>query len=95
MSPFITGVLGMGIVYLLIHLIFRAAPKAALNSAFVKLGDMKGMSREEITKAVGAPKGITHHDDGSKTVIWSAGGYHMALLFDKDDKVVKIQTEVL
>lgn len=82
------------LIFLAVLFFARSIPKAQLNNAFVKLGDMRGKSKEDIIAAVGQPKGISNHDDGSKTLAWHAGGYHMVLLFDKDDKMVKIQNEI-
>jgi hypothetical protein len=61
-----------------------------LHSAFVELGSMKGKPFSELKQAVGLPTSISHHANGTRLRQWQATGFHMAILFDKEDRVVRI-----
>ena len=86
--PFVGGLILFGLIGLLVK-----APGRMLAKKFVSLGDMKGKTYDELVKVVGPASSISHTKDEMTLRQWMATGYHIAILFDKDDKVVKITHE--
>jgi hypothetical protein len=66
------------------------APGRELHERFLKLGNMTGKTSTEIIDAVGQPSSISSLGTGKTLLQWQATGCHMAVLFDADDKFVKI-----
>ena len=87
-GPIIGGIIG----YLIISSLVRT-PGVALSKKFVSLGDMKGMTYEQIKSVVGPCSSISDIGNGQKLRQWIATGYHIALVFDSDDKMIKISHE--
>ncbi|QDU02646.1 hypothetical protein V6x_23510 [Gimesia chilikensis] len=59
-------------------------PGRQLQRKFIKLGDLRGMTRVEIESVVGPPQGISAIDDSSTLLQWMATGYLIALIFEGD-----------
>ena len=68
-------------------------PGNALNEKFVSLGELKGKTYAEIEAVVGAPSSVSGMDEGKTLRQWMATGYHIALLFDKDDACLGITSQ--
>ncbi len=79
---------------ILIPVIWKYAAAYDLKSAFKKLGDMSGRTKDDVIKKAGKPAAITYLDGGLQQLQWSAGKYHVILLFDKDNRFIKIVSEV-
>lgn len=82
-----------GIIWYLISNAAVKAPGTFLQQKFVKLGTLKGKTLAEITSACGAPSSISTMDDGTKVYQWMATGYHIVLLFDKNDICLGVSSE--
>ena len=61
-----------------------------MYEAFRGMGDMKGKTFSELQKVVGNPSSISHHANGTRLRQWQATGFHMAILFDGEDRVMRI-----
>lgn len=66
-----------------------------LQKKFISLGDMRGMDYKDIESVVGKPNSISNMADGSVLKQWIVTGYHIAIIFDKDDKMVSISHETV
>lgn len=86
--PFIGGI----VMYVLIASLVRT-PGRVLARKFVSLGNMKGMSYSELVKTVGNCSSISDIGNGCKLRQWIVTGYHIAIVFDENDRVVKISHE--
>jgi hypothetical protein len=60
------------------------APGRALQARIVRLGDLRGWTRDDLTEYVGPPQAVSAQPGGKVLLQWMAAGYHIALLFDKD-----------
>ena len=82
-------------VGILLYAIINASTRSggrALGRKFELLGDMKGKTLQEITKAVGDPIATSNVGNGKTLYQWAAPGYRIALLFegDKFDDIASI-----
>lgn len=68
------------------------APGTELNRKFVSLGNLRGKSYAEIFRVCGSPSSVTAINGGFIKQ-WIAPGYHIVLLFDKDDICLGIRSE--
>jgi hypothetical protein len=66
------------------------APGRELHQRFVSLGDMTGKTVDEIISVVGQPSSYSSMAGGQMLVQWQATGCHLALLFGRDGKMVRI-----
>ena len=89
---FIGPLIGGIIFYALISVGVRA-PGQRLAKKFVSLGDMKGKTFEEIKQVVGLPQSVSYMGDGTILRQWMATGYHICILFDKNDNFLGIESE--
>ncbi len=81
MESFVWIVLG-GIVLAALTSAVVKAPGQNLNSRFVALGELKGMTKDQIVSSVGPPNSVSGAPEGKTVCQWIATGYHIALLFD-------------
>ena len=81
------------LLYVLITFIVRL-PGKGLQLNFQSLGDMKGMDKSEIIKKCGSSQSIEYIEGGS-VCVWNSTGYLISLVFDSNNKVVKINQEVV
>lgn len=61
------------------------APGRLMQKQFQTLGELRGKRFAEIEKKVGSPTAISVTPDSGTVKQWIASGYHIALVFDKDD----------
>jgi len=80
------------LLYLVIHIVVRA-PGSSLQYKFRKLGTVTGKSSNDIISVVGKPNSISSVGNGQKLYQWISTGYHVSLLFDKDDKCLGVSSE--
>lgn len=83
--------------YAIIHAA-TLAPGQSMAKKMQGLGNIMGRPLDEITAAIGPPNSVsaTVTPDGGKTLRqWMASGYHVAMLFDADDKCMGITHEHL
>jgi hypothetical protein len=80
------------VLTLLVPWAFRA-PGRAMRKRFISLGSLKGKTRKEIVKVVGAPSQETPLPDGRTLLQWRATGYHIALVFEKNDRCFGVTHE--
>lgn len=85
---YIGSIVGGIFLFLIISVIVRA-PGMALSKKFVKLGNLQGKSYDEIVAACSNPNSVSAAQ-GGKLCQWMATGYHIALLFDADNKCLGI-----
>ena len=64
---------------------FVSAPGNLLAQKFRALGTLDGKTKEEIIAKVGKPNSISASLDGDQVLQWLSTGYHIALIFDKDN----------
>jgi len=81
------------LLYVLIKFIVRL-PGRGLQLNFKSLGDMKEMDKSEIIKKCGSSQSIEYIEGGS-ICVWNSPGYLISLVFDSNDRVVKINREVI
>lgn len=62
------------------------------TSAFAKMGNIEGMSRDQVIRAVGEPNSVSAAAEGGLLYQWmginGGSGYHYAILFDAEGKAV-------
>ena len=87
----ILPIIGGLILYAIISAGVRA-PGRSLGNKFASLGNVQGKSYREIVAICGAPTSVSTVE-GGKLCQWMATGYHIALLFDADDKCLGISHE--
>ena len=61
-----------------------------LHAAFRALGNMKGKPFAEIQQAAGNPSSISRQASGTRLRQWQATGFHLAILFDAEDHVLRV-----
>jgi hypothetical protein len=66
------------------------APGRQLHTRFLALGNMTGMTADEIIASVGPPSSVSSMASGQTLMQWQEAGCHMALLFDTNGQFVKI-----
>ena len=86
--PIIAGLVAFLIINKAIHNRGRQ-----LQQKFVSLGVLQGKSLAEIQAVCGNPTSISYRADGVKVYQWIAAGYHIVLLFDKDDICLGVSSE--
>ncbi|HKN71726.1 MAG TPA: hypothetical protein VJX30_11880 [Terriglobales bacterium] len=77
------------------RLIDVTAPGKALRSRLFALGDgeLMGKTVDEIVAAVGPPNSRSAMANGQWLLQWQATGYHIALLFSVEGRVLSITHE--
>lgn len=65
-------------------------PGRELHARFLSLGDMTGMTRDQIVAVVGTPSSISAAAKGNVLLQWITTGCHMALLFGRDGKFIAV-----
>lgn len=83
-----------GLVLFILTGFFVKIPGYILNQRFCSLGTLTGKSLKEIVAKVGGPQSVSAMGDGTILRQWQATGYHIALLFDKDDICLGIANEI-
>ncbi len=76
-------ILGGIVIYFVINFLVRL-PGTILQSKFVKLGVIKGLTLDTISNKVGVPNSISYQEN-QKICQWMQTGYHIALIFDEND----------
>ncbi len=101
MMEFILPVLGGFVLSIIIAASVSASisasvrePGETLNEKFVELGTLTGKTYEEIVDACGNPNAISSLPYGKRLCQWQATGYHIALIFDKDDICEGVSSEI-
>lgn len=71
------------------------APGKELRARFFALGngDLAGKTADEIIARVGPPTSRSAMANGQWLLQWQATGYHIALLFDAEGRVLKLTHE--
>lgn len=64
-----------------------------LQKRFVKLGNLKGLHYDYIVDKVGKPNAISNIQNSQIVAQWIANGYHIALIFDKNDICLGISSQ--
>lgn len=77
------------IIYLAVFL-----PGKMLRQKFEELGDMRGMSRSEIVSRCGKYHSI-RNTYGGFVCVWMVPGFVISLVFDSNEKVVKVCSKAL
>tara|TARA_B110000285_G_C14731118_1_gene426515 strand:- start:128 stop:418 length:291 start_codon:yes stop_codon:yes gene_type:complete len=83
-----------GLVFYFILKVLVKIPGKALQRKFVSLGDMSGMSKSQIIAKCGQFKTIQNIEGGS-ICVWSATGYLITLVFDNEDKCLRVSNETI
>ncbi len=81
---FMYYIIGGLILYVIISAVVRASGDD-LQKKFVKLGTLTGKTYSEIEKACGKPNAVSSMGNDKTLRQWMATGYHIALIFDKND----------
>jgi hypothetical protein len=84
-------IIAIPVIILFLSLLSRAGSAGTLKKqrrAFAALGNVVGKSKNDITASVGPPTSISAVAPNQQLLQWiittSAGGYHVALLFEND-----------
>ncbi len=64
-----------------------------LKNKFRKLGNMKGLKKDQIIARVGAPDAIADSRDGVQLLQWDKFSYHISILCDKEGYFQKVSFE--
>jgi len=72
-----------------------AVPGRALRSKFQAAGVLKGCPKADIIGKVGPPQSVSNVLDGTTLLQWQAPGYHICLLFDKENICSGVQSEYI
>lgn len=89
LGPIIGGL----VLYAVIHALVRSGGYS-LQAKFRRLGNMTGMHRDSIVKAVGLPNSASGLPDGKQLLQWMASGYHVCIRFTPDGVFDGITHEV-
>lgn len=84
MDCFFETLFGGFLMYIVIAAIV-AIPGIVENSKFDSLGTPIGHSLSEIKRKCGEPVSISVIYGGNRLVQWMSNGFHIALVFDKND----------
>jgi hypothetical protein len=68
-------------------------PGRQLAVKFQSLGDMTGKTLSQIVSIVGPPNARSFMAHSQVLYQWHATGYHIALLFDANEKMIRISSE--
>lgn len=68
-------------------------PGRQLAIKFKSLGDMTGKTLNEIVSVVGQPTARSLMANNAVLYQWQATGYHIAILFDANERMLKITSE--
>lgn len=91
MKPQIVGAItGLLIIFIIRYSVRQ--PARALQKKFISLGNMKGMSKSTIINHCGDFSGISYIEGGT-VCVWQRPGYRISIVFDSEDKVVRIGSE--
>jgi hypothetical protein len=74
------ALVGLGVISLIVK-----APGLGLQKKFEDLGELKGLTFQEIENKVGPPGAISAADGGKTVRQWLMTGFHIALVFDEDN----------
>lgn len=87
--------MGVAIILILfgIYTFIQKMPAQNLARKFKELGDMKGMHYDDIVTAVG-PCTAKRNIEGGSVCVWSTNGYTLSLVFDTENRVLGIDTEM-
>lgn len=66
-----------------------------LHAKVIELDDVTQHDYTTITAKLGNPNAISNMPNGVTLVQWICPGYHVAMSFDKDDKCLGIDSEVV
>tara|TARA_R110002111_G_scaffold262694_1_gene340241 strand:+ start:194562 stop:194855 length:294 start_codon:yes stop_codon:yes gene_type:complete len=83
MGTFVITLFGGLILYAIIGWVVKE-PGRQLQQKFIKLGDLRGMHKDEIVQKVGPPQSISAVDESTILLQWMATGYLIALIFNED-----------
>ncbi len=78
--------------------LLKTRARQKLAKAVMSLGNMRGKHYDEFVAALGEPaerKRVQAEDKMVTNVTWRAGGYEIVIMFDDDDRVVKVVSEAL
>ena len=78
------AILTVGLITFLWTVAQKAKGGKQLMMKFVRLGEMKGMTRQQIVNAVGHPTSMTIGEQGVTAVEWRAGTFRAVLGFFGD-----------
>lgn len=68
-------------------------PGKRLHRKFIKLGNFTNLTKEDFFAAIGPCQAVSNHENDTQLCQWYATGYRMAILFDRNGKFLKIQSE--
>ena len=92
---YIVGAIGS--ILTLFSFVFVKAPGASLNRKFVEMGTLVGKTYADIKSKVGVENAssVTVNSEGERITVrqWMQTGYHIVLLFDKNDICMGISHE--
>lgn len=93
----IIGAIIIGVLFIVMFILqfVDSISGTILNKKFVKLGNLAGLNYDDIVDVVGKPNAISNMANGQHLVQWIATGYHIALLFDKNDVCLGITSETV
>jgi len=91
LKPQLIGII-TGVVIIIIIRVAVRQPARELQKKFVSLGNMQGMTKTEIISHCGKFSGISYIEGGT-VCVWQRPGYRISLVFDSQDKVVRIASE--
>lgn len=66
-----------------------------LQKKFINLGNLKGLHYDYIVDEVGKPNAISNIKNNQIVAQWIANGYHIALIFDKNDVCLGISSQTM
>ena len=69
------------------------APGNVLHHKFLSLGNLEGKTLAEIEQVCGEASASSFGEHGVKIYQWLASGYHIVLLFDKNDICLGVSFE--
>ena len=78
----IFGLSAMGLSAYVLVGVFAKLPAMQLRWKLSRLGDVAGLTRHEVTAALGPPSCVTLDSAGKDLFQWIVNGYHIVLRFD-------------
>lgn len=84
--------LGIGLGAVIIYYMTRY-PGDSLGAKFKAMGDLRGLTVQDIINIVGDPSQRYDRGGGQVVFAWSAGGYYISLIF-QDGKCTGVDEEI-
>jgi predicted membrane channel-forming protein YqfA (hemolysin III family) len=92
MTTVLTFMAVLALVGFILPIIIRSSRTQGLSQKFVSLGDMTGLTKQQIIEIVGPPNS-SHYLLNQQILTWQSPGYMITIIFYANDIFQGIQSE--